>query len=149
MTILYIILFISLAVVSYTDIRTRRIPNTILLLMASAWLLVNIMLKTSPVSLLKSVFACLFLLIALIFLVKILNRINPRLDMGGGDIKLIGILGLYLGFWDTLYSVLFACFIMLVLMAGFRKHLKNRIFPFAPAISLGVSIYFCLNVLFL
>ena len=56
--------------------------------------------------------------------------------MGGGDIKLFFMTGLFLGPLKGLLSLMIACVIGLV----FAAFAKNRKIPFGPSISLAVYI---------
>lgn len=64
-------------------------------------------------------------------------------SIGGGDIKLVGILGLLYGLTGLLAVLIFACCIIL-LHYVYSKFLKNKTMvniPFAPYLFLGAAIY--------
>ncbi len=75
----------------------------------------------------------------------IMDRIMNRDTMGGGDIKLISVAALYLGFAGTLFMLILACIVGLLGAGIFRKmnsDSEDKAFPFGPA--LAVSTYFML-----
>lgn len=59
--------------------------------------------------------------------------------IGGGDFKVIAILGILLGFYKTLFTVIAGCliFIFSSLAVGRIKGKGNTLFPFIPSLTLG------------
>lgn len=73
------------------------------------------------------------------------ERLAQRPSMGGGDIKLLAVVGLFLGWERGLWCLFAACLIVLVMqmVPRFReggKGIASQTFPFAPAILVGVII---------
>jgi len=74
--------------------------------------------------------------------------------MGGGDIKLMGMAGLYLGWRYTLLSLFLASIMGGIISLGLiirdRKKLDAQI-PFGPLLSLGIlcSVFFADNIIVL
>lgn len=73
------------------------------------------------------------------------ERLAQRPSMGGGDIKLLAVVGLFLGWERGLWCLFAACLIVLVMQAVSRvreggKGIVSQTFPFAPAILVGVAI---------
>lgn len=73
------------------------------------------------------------------------ERLAQRPSMGGGDIKLLAVVGLFLGWERGLWCLFAACLIVLVMqmVPRFRedgKGIGSQTFPFAPAILVGVVI---------
>ena len=66
----------------------------------------------------------------------IADKVMGRETMGGGDIKLLALLGLYLGPDGGLLLLILACFAGL-LLAAILKAGRGREFPFGPAIALA------------
>ena len=64
--------------------------------------------------------------------------------MGGGDIKLLFVTGLYLGWAENLLAIFFACIIGIVIgMVQMKKQEDEEqsvYFPFGPAIAVGAVI---------
>lgn len=59
--------------------------------------------------------------------------------IGGGDFKVIAILGILLGFYETLLTVIAGCliFIFSSLVIGRIKGKGKNLFPFIPSLTLG------------
>lgn len=74
----------------------------------------------------------------MLLLVLLMDHILKKESMGGGDIKMLGVIGLFLGAGNGLLCVIAACITGLIL-AGVNR--KKQI-PFGPALSIG--FVFCL-----
>lgn len=75
----------------------------------------------------------------------VFERLAQRPSMGGGDIKLLAAVGLFLGWGRGLWCLFAACLIVLVMQMASRfreggKGIASQTFPFAPAILVGVVI---------
>lgn len=73
------------------------------------------------------------------------ERLAQRPSMGGGDIKLLVAVGLFLGWERGLWCLFAACLIVLVMQVVSRvreggKGIGSQTFPFAPAILVGAVI---------
>ena len=73
------------------------------------------------------------------------ERLAKRPSMGGGDVKLLVAVGLFLGWERGLWCLFAACLIVLVMQVVSRvreggKGIVSQTFPFAPAILVGVAI---------
>ena len=73
------------------------------------------------------------------------ERLAQRPSMGGGDIKLLAVIGLFLGWERGLWCLFAACLVVLVIQVVSRvreggKGIASQTFPFAPAILVGVVI---------
>lgn len=73
------------------------------------------------------------------------ERLAQRPSMGGGDIKLLAVVGLFLGWERGLRCLFAACLVVLVMQMASRfreggKGIASQTFPFAPAILVGVAI---------
>lgn len=73
------------------------------------------------------------------------ERLVKRPSMGGGDVKLLAAVGLFLGWERGLWCLFAACLVVLVMqmVPRFReggKGIASQTFPFAPAILVGVVI---------
>ena len=60
--------------------------------------------------------------------------------MGGGDIKLFFVVGLYLGFVGILFTLILACVIGLVFKVVFDGTNMQKAFPFGPAIAMSTML---------
>jgi leader peptidase (prepilin peptidase)/N-methyltransferase len=73
--------------------------------------------------------------------------IRGKIGLGGGDIKLWGALGLYLGIKGIVFNIFFSCFLgslVGIVWIASRKMDKNQAIPFGPFILIVsfVQIYF-------
>ncbi len=78
---------------------------------------------------------------AILLLSLLMDRILHRDSMGGGDIKLFAVVGLYLGFAASLFAVMLACIVGL-LFAVVRRMLPGEHeaqIPFGPSIALAAA----------
>ena len=79
------------------------------------------------------------ILFALIFLIKIIgDKSFKRESLGGGDIKLLGLIGLALGFYPSLISLIISCSMTLVYY--FLSKQEEKEIPFGPFLLLGALI---------
>ena len=91
-----------------------------------------------------------FLMFLLIFLIKIIgDKAFKRESLGGGDIKLLGLIGLALGFYPSLISLIVSCSMTLVYY--FLSKISEREIPFGPFLLLGalLVLYFIPNFNFI
>ena len=68
-----------------------------------------------------------------------MDKILKKESLGGGDIKLFAVVGLYLGFAGTLFALLLGCVLGLVFAALLRRGMRCP-FPFGPAIALAAAV---------
>lgn len=124
---------IMLIIAAIVDIRTRRIPDLLILSFAAAGLLYIFfdVYRELPEGLLGALIA---------FFSMFLAYKASGGGLGFGDVKLFGCTGLYLGLEDTLAamlaSVIFCGFISLVLI-GINRENRKRELPFAPFMLAG------------
>lgn len=77
--------------------------------------------------------------VPLLLLVLIMERVLRIELMGGGDIKLLFVIGMYIGWEKSLIAFLVACVIGII--AGLIERRNGDIyFPFGPSIALGTVI---------
>ncbi len=80
---------------------------------------------------------------AILLLSLIMDRILCKDTMGGGDIKLFAVIGLYLGFIASLFAVVLAC-IFGLLFALIRRLLpgeRDVQIPFGPSIAASAAFF--------
>lgn len=131
-------------VLAVIDVRTRRLPNALVLpaypLLLAA-LAVACVIRADVVPFVQAVIGG-----AIAFVFYLLLRLVQPSGMGGGDVKLAGLLGIALGYlgWDVLLLGLFAGFLLgglfsVGLMLSRRAGRRTRI-PFGPWMLLGAWI---------
>ena len=64
----------------------------------------------------------------------VMDKLLGRDSLGGGDIKLVAVIGLYLGAVGTLFTVILACVLGLLLAAA-RRGSEEKSIPFGPALA--------------
>lgn len=131
------LLFISmLVIITVSDIAYMLIPNKVLLFFLPLFVVGRILVPLTPWwdSLLgAAVGFCLLYLVALL----------SRGGMGGGDIKLLFVLGIVLGTLKTLLTLAFASAIGLVIgivVLRITKKGRKTPVPFGPSIALAALI---------
>ncbi len=140
--IAYLAFISSLIVITFIDLRHMIIPDIISIPGIIAGIVSSIILP--HIHIIDSIIGLVagggsFYLIALIFL-----NIKGKEGMGGGDIKLIAMIGAWMG-WRPLPIVVLISSIMGIIIGGGAllvsgEGLKKRI-PFGPFLSMGAIIY--------
>lgn len=77
-----------------------------------------------------------------LFVTWLFYKIRGQVGLGGGDIKLFGILGLILGPLGICFTIFLSCFVGAVVgivLIAFRKHTKDKPMAFGPAILIVAS----------
>jgi len=137
--LVYALLFSALVVVTFIDLSHQIVPDRITLpgmvigILAAATVL--------PAGLLNALIGIL-LGGGLFYLVAVLSRGG----MGGGDIKLIAMIGAFLGWRDVLLTIFIAALtgsiVGLYLMIVLGKGRKYPV-PFGPFLALGAVVSLC------
>lgn len=129
-----------LLALSLTDAFRRLIPDQLLLALAVnrlVWLLpLGEDLKVAGLTTLKA----LAVPAALLALVLALEKLWGREAMGGGDIKLLFVLAMYLNWGQLLLSLLAGCFLGLVWTAIARR---RGAVPLGPFLAAGALLSVC------
>ena len=132
----FALLVTSLLIVSFIDLAHKIIPDVITL----PGILVGILasLLVTPLTVASSVLG-MFLGGGLFFLVAVLSRGG----MGGGDIKLVAMIGAFLG-WQAVFVTIFfgalsGAMVGIGLMLLKKKGRKDPI-PFGPFLALGAFL---------
>lgn len=123
---------------SLVDWERCVIPDGCLLTAALVWLAAAPFLLPSWTVAAGNVAAGLGFGGALLALSLVMDRILKKDTLGGGDIKLFAVTGLYLGAAGTLFTLLFACLLGLLLAAALRRA-PGQPFPFGPAIAAAAA----------
>jgi len=81
---------------------------------------------------------------ALLLLALLFDKIIKRQSLGGGDVKLVFVLGLYLGLSASVLNIIIACVIGIVFAFATQAHRKDnedpKAFPFGPSLALAAWI---------
>ena len=126
---------------SLADLDSMIIPDGCHIISAAAWL------AALPFTFVSWADTGLHLLAAVAFgggllgVSLIMDRVLGRDSLGGGDIKLFAVVGLYLGLAGSLFAVVFACVFGLAISALRRRGGEARQpFPFGPSIALAAGL---------
>lgn len=134
----YILLSV-LFLLTLTDLDTMRIPDSCHVIAALAWILSAPLLMSWPDIGMHILSAVLFgggvLVLSLV-----MDRVMGRDTLGGGDIKLLAVVGLYYGIIGTLFVLILSCVIGLVA----NLFIKKKEFPFGPwiAVASAAAMFF-------
>ncbi len=130
------------------DLRERRIPNKLVLLMAVLWCIISFAVRAP---LIEGLMGATVLGGGAILLAYAFERLTNRTAIGGGDIKLLAVIGLYLGTYGGLICLLGACVaaVMLAVIVSRTRfaHVPGSVpgqIPFAPALFAGAAL--CLAI---
>ncbi len=118
---------------SLVDLDTMELPDGLLIAAALAALL------RLPDGWLDALLGAACVAGPLLLLVLLADKALGRETMGGGDIKLVAVLGLHFGPAQTLLLLILACALGLILGAALKRA-KDAPFPFGPALSLAAWI---------
>ncbi|MGD2124706.1 MAG: prepilin peptidase [Desulfobacteraceae bacterium] len=141
---LFLMFSASLVTISFIDLHNKIIPDVISLPGILAGLAVSF-LRWTPISWTDSLIGIVggggFLYLVAAFF----ERLTGRQGMGGGDIKLLAMMGAWMG-WQALPFILLISSLTGTLIGGgslliARQGMRTRI-PFGPFLALGALIYF-------
>ncbi|MBI5749849.1 MAG: prepilin peptidase [Nitrospinae bacterium] len=144
---IYAMLCTSLIIIAFIDLEYKIIPDVITL--PGIIIGLTISLTMPNITLLNSIKG-LLLGGGLFYAIAILSRGG----MGGGDIKLIAMVGSFLGWKNVLLTIflgsLFGSIVGIVLIILKKKNRKDMV-PFGPFLSLGaiVSIFYGREIIYL
>ncbi|GAB6274672.1 MAG: A24 family peptidase [Peptococcaceae bacterium] len=141
----YLILICFLMVISFIDLKHYLIPDQLILLMLGTGILLNFFTRELPIS---SILWGVLVPAGMLFLLAVLSKGG----MGGGDIKLAGAAGLFLGWPQSLLALLLASFLGSIFgltLLIFRLKKRKDPLPFAPFLSGGIvlTVFFGQNLL--
>ena len=128
-----------LFLLSLVDAETREIPDGALIAAAVIWLLALPFAWAGWADALLRLAAGVVFGAALLLASLALDRILKKESLGGGDIKLLAVIGLYLGFVPTLFALIAGCVLGLAQAAMTGKR-RGAAFPFGPALSAAAAV---------
>jgi leader peptidase (prepilin peptidase) / N-methyltransferase len=137
----YGILISILIIISVIDIHHAIIPPSLIIIGMVSAVIFNLIGWGRPF--LDSIYGCLAGA-GVILLMDILSLLLfKKQGMGGGDVKLMGMVGLFMGLRYVLLSILFSIYIggitfLILIIAGKIK--KGSYIPFGPFLSLGTLV---------
>lgn len=131
-----------LFVLTLTDIDDMIIPDGCHIIAVIAWIAAEPFLFDGWTGAISHVAAALIYGGGLLAISLILDRIMGRDTLGGGDIKLIAVTGLYLGIIGNLFTLMLSCIMGLLFNAIIKRSSDDgdRAFPFGPWIAGAAAI---------
>ena len=143
-TIEYLILASICLAISFCDLEDFTIPNVLIVLGIINRIVFILLGNNIPSELLNSLISGLIASVPVLVLSIVMDKILKKDTMGGGDIKLLFMLGLYLATGSTtltiglnLVGLLLSCVIGIIFGVISTKGEKGKAFPFGPSICLG------------
>ena len=137
----WVIFAAILLILSLTDAAKRIIPNQLLIALAVNRV-VWFFLRGEDWSAGLEVLKALIVPITLLILVLLAEKLMKRELMGGGDIKLLLALALYLSWAQLLLTLLLGCLAGLAFAALTRKK-RGMALPFGPFLAAGALAVVC------
>ena len=128
-----------LFLLTLTDLEDMIIPDGCHIAAILIWLAALPFLSVSLKDVLLNILAAIVFGGGLLVISLAMDKILGRDTLGGGDIKLFAVVGLYLGFAGTLFTVMFSCIIGLLLHAVLKNKGEGRVFPFGPSIAISAA----------
>lgn len=143
-TELLLMLFFTciLYLITITDMYEQIIPDGCIITAIVVRLIYYLIFEGFSWSgLLQLVISGLSVSLPLLLVVLIMEKILKKEAMGGGDIKLVFVTGLYLGWQQNLLMLLFACIIGIVFAyMQMQKEGEGVAIPFGPSLAIGSVI---------
>ena len=140
-TLEYWIFAILLLILSLVDWDSGILPDSVMLIGTANFVLFTLLRGEGLSGLLHGALSGLTVSIPLLILVLVMDRVLGRESMGGGDIKLFFVAGLYFSLLQLLVVVILACVLGIVLSLLTGKTTGDeenpKAFPFGPAIALA------------
>ncbi|MBR5259199.1 MAG: prepilin peptidase [Eggerthellaceae bacterium] len=116
----YLVFIALLVVATVVDLRTLRIPDVVIAALFVAWFAWRATvhfqgITDAPVSFSQGVIGAIMLGGGLLLVTTLYEMVTHKRAMGGGDIKLLATVGLYLGITGGLFCLLVSCCASLIL----------------------------------
>lgn len=121
---------------SLVDLDTMLIPDRFLIIPAVIRL-IQLVAEGGFTGVLYGLLPGIVLGGGVLILSLIMDKILKKDTMGGGDIKLLALLGMFLTFPECLMMLVIACIVGIVMASVMMKVDSETAFPFGPAIALS------------
>lgn len=143
-TVYYLVLTSILIIITFIDIDHYIIPDGLLIIGSIFAIVFNIIFKiiTIKESLLGAII-CGGGVLAIVYLIEFIVK---KEVMGGGDIKLFAMIGLFLGIKNSLLSALISVYVgaifgvIMIIWSKIKKSEFNSMIPYGPFISIATFI---------
>lgn len=143
LTVLCLRNYIFLAILfllTLTDIDDMTIPDGCHIAAVITWIAAEPFIFKGWSHVISHVAAGMVFGFGLLAVSLVLDRVMGRDTLGGGDIKLIAVTGLYLGFIGNLFTLMIACFAGLLFNIVTKRTGEDGTFPFGPWIAGAAAV---------
>ncbi len=134
-TLRFLLLFSLLLAASLVDWEAGWVPDRFPLAGAFGWMLSLLLEADAARALLRGLLGAAAIFFPLLILVLAADRLLGRESMGGGDLKLFALLGLYFGWKLGLLLVFLSCLTGIAAALVMNKAKPGTPFPFVPAMA--------------
>lgn len=131
----FLLLLSILLAASLVDLEIGELPDGLTAAALAGWAVLALPDPDRWALLLRGLAGALALFLPMLGLVLLLDKLLGRETMGGGDLKLLFVLGAYFGWQQGLLLLILACVLGLGLAALLGKAKPDTPFPFGPALS--------------
>lgn len=125
-----------LMALSLVDLETYTIPDRFIVAGIIWYFGVLLFAEDGKAELISALAGGLSIGLGMLLLSILFDKVTGKESLGGGDIKLFFMTGLYLGPWVGLFNLILSC----VIGIGFVLFMGQRRIPFGPAISLAAFV---------
>ncbi|MBR1560146.1 MAG: prepilin peptidase [Clostridia bacterium] len=129
-----------LFLLTLTDLEDMTIPDGCHIAAIAIWVIFLPFTFKGWRDVLMSVLAAFIYGGGLLLVSLIMDKVLGRDSLGGGDIKLFFVIGLYLGIVGTLFALVLACVLGLAFNAILNRKDGGRAFPFGPSIAAAAAL---------
>ena len=155
-TLLYILVFSILVIIMVSDYHHMIIPDTMLIVLAFIIIVFKLLIgfySEEITSIMDAGYMIIFMLleglimfIIMFILQKIGNLIFKSNSLGFGDVKLMGVLALILGYKMALVCLFISCFMALPIAIYNLQQKDKKLLPFGPYLAFGTILILLLNI---
>lgn len=132
--------FISMLIIIMVSDYNYMIISDSVLLTFTIILIIETLIIYGPIILLKHMLSAILAFITMFLLKKLGDFLFKKESMGGGDIKLLGVFGLVIGYPMSLLAIFLGAIIALPISFITIKKNSAHIIPFGPFLALGAII---------
>ena len=157
-TLFYILVFSILIIIMVSDYHHMIIPDITLIILSIIIIAFKVLMgfyNEELVSIMDVGYMIIFMLIEAIVMFgimyivqKIGNVIFKTNSLGFGDVKLMGVLALILGYKMALVCLFISCFMALPISIYNLQKKDKKLLPFGPYLAFGTIIIMLLNINF-
>ena len=143
-TVYYLILVSLLVIITFIDIDHYIIPDGIIIFGLVTALILNILGIGIPIK--ESLIGAIICGGEMLILIHLIELVVKKEVMGGGDIKLFAMIGLFLGIKGGILTIILSVYIGAIYGVGTILYSKlnnkeyNSMIPYGPFISVGAII---------